>query len=152
MRFNPDRGCFVCPYCQTEWVPAPNFEGVRVIEPVDLKCPVCHTNLSQARLLAYGLLYCTACEGMVIKVDDLMALSEDLRASRDFPSYAGRAPDPRDLDRQLDCPMCGLEMEAHHYGGPGNIDIDTCEPCQIHWLDHGELRKIAMAPDHHYSA
>ena len=41
-------------------------------------------------------------------------------------------------------------MDAHQYGGPGNVDIDTCEPCSVHWLDRGELRRIALAPDHHY--
>jgi len=38
-------------------------------------------------------------------------------------------------------------MLAHVYGGPGNIVIDTCERCQLNWLDPGELRRIALAPD-----
>jgi Zn-finger nucleic acid-binding protein len=38
-------------------------------------------------------------------------------------------------------------MLAHPYGGPGNLTIDTCERCGVNWLDPGELRRIAMAPD-----
>jgi Zn-finger nucleic acid-binding protein len=32
-------------------------------------------------------------------------------------------------------------------GGPGNVVIDTCERCRVNWLDSGELRRIAVAPD-----
>lgn len=152
MQLNADRGCFECPYCASEWVPQANFEGVRIMAPSDSECPLCKVKLSQARLLSYGLLYCGTCEGMLIETDALTPLAEDLRASRDAPAYTGRQPDPHDLDRRIDCPLCGLTMDAHQYGGPGNVDIDTCEPCEVHWLDRGELRKIALAPDHHYSA
>jgi Zn-finger nucleic acid-binding protein len=41
-------------------------------------------------------------------------------------------------------------MDTHLYAGPGNVVLDTCETCGVHWLDRGELRRIAMAPDHHY--
>jgi Zn-finger nucleic acid-binding protein len=150
MQLDADRGAYICPYCNSEWVPQANFEGVRIMGPSQSECPLCRTALSQARLLSYGILYCTRCEGMVLQMDELMPLSEDLRASRDVPSYAGRPPEPKDLDRRIDCPMCGLTMDTHPYGGPGNVDLDTCEPCSIHWLDRGELRRIAIAPDHRY--
>jgi Zn-finger nucleic acid-binding protein len=38
-------------------------------------------------------------------------------------------------------------METHSYCGPGNVVIDSCEPCSLNWLDHGELARIAQAPD-----
>jgi len=37
-------------------------------------------------------------------------------------------------------------MLGHFYGGPGNIVLDTCEACQVNWLDPGELQRIARAP------
>jgi Zn-finger nucleic acid-binding protein len=37
-------------------------------------------------------------------------------------------------------------MLSHFYGGPGNIVLDTCEGCQVNWLDPGELQRIARAP------
>jgi Zn-finger nucleic acid-binding protein len=150
MQLNPDRGCFVCPYCAGEWVPEANFEGVRVMGPSDADCPLCKTKLSQARLLSYGLLYCEVCQGTLVPMDDLVPLTDDLRASRNTPSYVGRPPDPKDLDRRILCPTCHQTMDAHPYGGPGNVNIDTCETCSVHWLDRGELRRIALAPDHHY--
>ena len=50
-------------------------------------------------------------------------------------------------DRILSCPRCRQPMIGHLYGGPGNVAIDTCERCQVNWLDAGELRRIAGAPD-----
>ena len=150
MQMDSDRGCFVCPYCDSEYVPATNFEGVSVLGDSELNCPLCKTKLSQARLLDYGLFYCQTCKGMLVRMDDLVPLTSDLRVSRDAPPYTGRFPDEHDLDRRIDCPECHQTMDTHPYYGPGNVIIDTCEPCSVHWLDKGELHRIAMAPDHHY--
>ena len=30
--------------------------------------------------------------------------------------------------------------------GPGTIVIDTCDGCNIIWLDHGELSRVINAP------
>ena len=68
-----------------------------------------------------------------------------------MPAYTGLPPDPHALDRQIACPMCHQTMDTHPYCGPGNVILDSCEPCEVLWLDHGELRRIALAPDHHYS-
>ena len=32
--------------------------------------------------------------------------------------------------------------------GGGNAVIDACSPCELNWLDAGELMAIALAPDH----
>lgn len=152
MEMNADRGCFVCPYCETEWAPETNIDGVRVLGPADVDCPLCKSKLSKGKLLDYGLLYCQTCKGMLVQMDDLVSLTSDLRASRDAPAYSGKPPDPRDLERHIDCPQCHQEMDTHEYGGPGNVIVDSCESCSVLWLDRGELRRIAMAPDHYFTA
>jgi Zn-finger nucleic acid-binding protein len=37
-------------------------------------------------------------------------------------------------------------MDTFQYNGPGNIVIDTCHPCDLIWLDYGELHKVVNAP------
>ena len=37
-------------------------------------------------------------------------------------------------------------MTTHPYYGPGNVVIDSCEPCDLVWLDFGELKQIVDAP------
>jgi TFIIB-like protein len=55
--------------------------------------------------------------------------------------------DNSDADRKLSCPLCDRTMTGHPYGGPGNVNIDTCEPCSVIWLDRNELQRIVLAPD-----
>lgn len=152
MEMNPDRGCWVCSYCDSEWAPQTNIEGIRVLEASEFNCPLCAASLFKARLLDYGVLHCQPCGGVLIPMGDLVPLTDELRASRNAPAYVGRPPDPKSLDRHIQCPECHQTMDTHPYYGPGNVVIDTCESCEVHWLDRGELRRIAFAPDHHYSA
>ena len=84
---------------------------------------------------------------MPISMGRLMPLVESLRSRC---ARAGRRVDPRstaDADRHLKCPSCESPMDDHPYGGGGNINVDTCEQCWAVWLDRGELRRIASAPE-----
>jgi Zn-finger nucleic acid-binding protein len=148
LRVDPDRGLFVCDYCAGEFAPPPEADGVLVIGPSALLCSLCQTPLSDALLGSFSLKYCAACHGMLISMDDLAPLIDAIRSHRDRPS--GYLP-PRtsaEADRHLRCPQCGAPMDGHAYGGGGNVNVDSCETCSLIWLDQGELRKIAIAPDH----
>jgi Zn-finger nucleic acid-binding protein len=37
-------------------------------------------------------------------------------------------------------------MSTHPYFGPGSIVIDTCDACDLVWLDVGELKQVVDAP------
>lgn len=151
MELNADRGCWLCRYCDSEMAPEATADGIRVLAASDLDCPICGVKLFTARLFDYALHYCQTCQGVLVPMDDLVPLTDDLRASRGEPTYIGRPPDPKSFDRHISCPRCHRVMDTHPYGGPGNVVMDTCEPCELHWLDRGELRRIASAPDHHYA-
>jgi Zn-finger nucleic acid-binding protein len=60
---------------------------------------------------------------------------------------AGLPAEVNELDRRINCPHCHHAMEAHFYAGGGNVVMDTCEACCLHWLDHGELARIARAAE-----
>jgi len=65
----------------------------------------------------------------------------------DVSSFPASAPSrQKPGERTLKCPSCGRPFVSHHYGGGGNVVIDTCSPCLVNWLDQGELRRIALAP------
>jgi Zn-finger nucleic acid-binding protein len=38
-------------------------------------------------------------------------------------------------------------MDAHFYAGSGKVIISDCEHCNLNWLDHGKLQRIAHADD-----
>ena len=88
---------------------------------------------------------------MLIPMGEFQVLIDDLQAlQRD--TMVQTAVDSSDLRRTIDCPQCHHAMEAHFYAGPGNVTIDSCDPCSLNWLDHGELMRIVHAPDERHTA
>ena len=90
------------------------------------------------------MLVCQRCQGMLIKMADFVSVIDAASAHEDQHGVVlPRRQTPR--DRVVSCPQCTQPMLSHFYGGPGNLVIDTCEQCQVNWLDPGELRRIARA-------
>jgi Zn-finger nucleic acid-binding protein len=147
MRLEPDKDCLTCDYCHRLHFPEANDDGVRVLaEPSGEMCPVCALPLVHAALAGERIRYCTECRGMLIPMSTFVVLIEELRARRSG-AVIPRPPDPAGLDRDLRCPACRRPMDTHFYAGPGNVIIDACSPCCLNWLDHGELKRIVLAPD-----
>lgn len=141
----------MCEYCGGEFMPPAGEDGVQVLGETKFICPGCNGALSDGQLEMHPLLYCPRCHGMLIGMDDFVPLMEALRAYR---THAEVALPPRNaIDEKLPrlCPRCSQAMDHHLYGGPGNVMIDTCEPCSANWLDKGELQRMVAAPDYTYN-
>jgi hypothetical protein len=54
--------------------------------------------------------------------------------------------DRGELDRRIPCPACGQTMVTDWYYGGGSTVLDTCPPCDLAWLDAGEMKRIVNAP------
>ena len=148
MRWEADH--FVCLLCQKPTAPATtptqNVEGVQILAASNQKCPHCDVPLQQATLAEFSILSCTQCRGMLVAMAIFPTLVQTLRAQQ-ADTAVQPPPDPAALRRTIHCPHCRRPMEAHFYAGPGNIVLDSCEPCLLNWLDHDELTRIAQAPD-----
>lgn len=156
MRLDADKDYLVCDYCSNIYVPDPNDDGVRVLEETTangglVECPVCAIPLFHAALDGQRILYCQRCRGMLIDMDIFAPLVEDLRSRQQAVAELVLPVDSKELDRRLLCPHCRAEMDAHIYGGGGNVVIDDCEPCQVNWLDHGELARIVRSADRQFT-
>ena len=147
MRVDVDRGVLVCDHCGSQQEPPALVEHLELLSETSTLCPVCSTPLSNSRLEGHPLLCCARCFGMLIDMSRFATVVEVVRSceKRSFRSVPPRRQNPG--DRVLDCPACGQPMVGHLYGGPGNVVIDSCERCLVNWLDPGELRRIAVAPD-----
>jgi Zn-finger nucleic acid-binding protein len=84
---------------------------------------------------------------MLIDMNRFVALIDALRAREERSLRIALPRRQNPADRLLNCPGCGQPMVGHIYAGPGNAVIDSCERCQVNWLDPGELHRIAVAPD-----
>ncbi len=148
LRADIERGLFLCDYCGSEMLPPQEDDGVLVLDETRFICPVCGKKLNHGSLEQFGVLHCRGCGGMLIAMDDLEPLVSALRAHRGRPSEYLTPRNAADAERSLVCPRCGGAMEGHPYGGGGNVNVDSCERCESVWMDKGELRKIAAAPDY----
>src|SRR5262249_60580539 len=115
-------------------------------EPTELR-PTSPPPLSTGRREAPPLLACPPCYGLLTDMNRFATVIAAVRAGdeRLFRVALPRRQNPG--ERLINCPQCRQPMLSHIYGGPGNVVIDSCERCQLNWLDPGELRRIAMAPD-----
>jgi len=147
LRMDRERGILVCDHCGNQQELPATLDYVDLESPTASLCPLCSTPLSTSRLDGYSLLCCARCFGMLIAMDCFAEVIDAVRTRENWSVQTVRTRDQDPSDRIIACPLCGKPMLAHIYDGPGNVVIDSCEGCQMNWLDPGELRRIALAPD-----
>lgn len=147
LRIDSASGLTVCDHCGGQKELPAVVQHLEVLDETASLCPTCATPLSNGRIDGHPLLCCARCFGMLIAMNRFVEVIDAVRANetRTFRTAQPRRQNPD--ERHLSCPTCGRPMVGHLYGGPGNVVIDTCEKCLVNWLDPGELRRIAVAPD-----
>jgi Zn-finger nucleic acid-binding protein len=155
-----ENSTYKCDYCHNVLIAEKDNDGVSLSTDCEADgepCPICAIPLMKATLGRLPLLVCTRCDGMLIAMQEFQDLIAASRAEHHGPVGSSPANPDSDSDsdalrRHIGCPHCHRPMEAHFYGGPGNVIIDTCENCSLNWLDHGELARIANAPRSSFDA
>ena len=147
LRIIRDKGLLICDHCGSEQEAPAIPEEIQLLEATEHACPICSTPLSTSRLHGQPLLCCPSCGGLLIGMNVFTTIIEAVRAYDVGPFRTARPSRQKPGERTLTCPSCGQPLVSHHYAGPGNVVIDTCSRCLVNWLDQGELRRIALAPD-----
>lgn len=144
------RRYYFCRYCGSFFfLDTTETDGVRVLEtPAQAQtCPVCAGKLANAQLdNVHPVQYCSGCRGVLVQRP---RFAEVVQVRRTWATGQPIPPvplDPRELERVVVCPSCRTKMAVHPYYGPGSVVIDTCDRCDLVWLDFGELKQIADAP------
>lgn len=144
------RGYYVCAHCGTTSFPeAVSRDGVRILGPGDqeVRCFFCSSPFVRGMLEEnYQVDYCEKCRGLLLSRRDFAELVRRRRAWAQSQSIPPSHTDAAELRRRMDCPKCGTRMTTDWYYGPGNIVMDRCAPCDVVWLDYGELKQIVDAP------
>ncbi len=136
-----------CEYCHSVAVISETPLLVDGIQPVNNAvsslCPACSDGLQDAQLDGRPVLYCSGCFGILVRREHFGAIVNERRSRRaGLEQEEVRPIDPSGFSRRLRCPACEGYMESHPYYGPGNVAIDSCEECDVVWLDHGELSRV----------
>lgn len=151
LRLVAGRGHFICDYCAAVRLidePAgPGGDGVSAVSAATgMKCPACGEPLHDAVLDNWPVTTCRRCCGILMARDAFGRIVARRRAAAQEPDITPPPIDPAEFNRGLVCPNCAQGMEVHPYYGPGAVVIDSCDRCDVVWLDHGELRAIERAP------
>ncbi len=113
----------------------------------DFLCPKCDGhNLQIGTISGTQVCFCDNCRGFVIDRLSLGELIEALRGAYEGKDDPPIAICPNAIHEVSNCPACFEKMETFNYCGPGNVVIDSCNGCQLTWLNHGELAQIVRAP------
>ncbi|OQA18685.1 MAG: A2L zinc ribbon domain protein [Chloroflexi bacterium ADurb.Bin360] len=144
-----ERDYYQCEYCGSTYFPNISTEGIRLLgeNPDGIRCPLCGILLNLATFddVHQGYL-CSRCRSLLFTRTDFRRLIETRRARATTPPEMPVRYAPEELQRQIRCPVCARTMETYPYMGPGNIVIDTCQTCDLIWLDHRELERVVNAP------
>jgi Zn-finger nucleic acid-binding protein len=146
-----DGGHFWCQYCRTfafpEAAPGDTPDGLQLTSGSDPRpCPICDQQLSFGVLDGLPAAACATCRGFLMTFDNFAKLVRARRAHGREGHAPPSALDPAALRRRVACPACRAAMEAHPYGGPGPVVVDSCARCRLIWLDAGEIGIIERAP------
>jgi Zn-finger nucleic acid-binding protein len=149
MRLLDGRDYFACDYCATFHFPQGGLraDGVKSLDQrSDLVCSICTTPLVAGMIVGRRVQFCEQCWGVLAAGTDFAEIVRVRRASYKGATDPPRPADPRELARDVACPVCRGPMETHPYYGPGGVTIDSCGHCALVWLDRGELGMIERAP------
>ena len=144
------RGYFFCRYCGSFHFPeSANDQGVKVLADAagPVPCPACSKGLATATLDgAHAIHYCRNCRGLLLARGSFGDVIRMRRAWATGPPVDPAPVRQDELKRVASCPSCRNRMATYPYYGPGNVVIDTCDECNVVWLDFGELKQIVDAP------
>ena len=147
MALDPSHPCWHCVHCDSLVCPEPAADGVRVTGERGHNCPICKQPLLRATLDdREAIEICERCKGILMELPAFAVTLTARRRGAQTPSVTPSPIDPADLRRRIACPNCAAAMVTDWYYGPGHIVIDTCEACDLVWLDAGELARAVDAP------
>ena len=147
MALMPTRPCWQCSHCNSMVCPEPAADGLRMMGEQGHLCPVCSQRLLRAVLDdRESIEICERCKGILMGRRGFAVTLTARRRAAQTPSVTPSPTDRADLNRRIACPNCAATMITDWYYGPGGIVIDTCEVCDLVWLDAGELKRAIDAP------
>jgi len=109
-----------------------------------MKCPVCKKEMVVENFGDVQVDVCKeGCKSMWFDWHELTKLNEKNEGFGDALNQALNYPRVNDASRgPLNCPKCGIPMQAHKYKSAKEVNVDECYACAGFFLDSGELSVI----------
>jgi Zn-finger nucleic acid-binding protein len=109
-----------------------------------MKCPVCRVPLVREIRASFSVRHCEQCLGYLVDYDRLATI----KRSKEFDVQAlmqeVELTLAADSLQALRCPQCFERMRKKHLPPPADFYMDICPPCNLTWLDGGELPSYTL--------
>jgi len=152
MRLEADKECLVCDYCGNIHYPAPNAEGIRVLdEPSKLACPICSIPLVHA---SHGRRTDSLLQPLPRYphfLEVFMAVVQDLRSRRDTTGGSVHPINWKESGSQDQLPAVRPANGHPSIWWRRRYYYRRLRELCAHWLDDSELDRIVRAPDREYT-
>ena len=102
-------------------------------------CPLCRVPLASALIDDEKIALCDHCQGFLAHTETFLVIVTKRRGLQGLHENRTDPFDPAELKRVITCPNCQQPMDAHPYFGGGNAIVDTCQSCNLIWLDRLDL-------------
>ena len=143
------RGRMICSYCGTIQIQqrsATSVDRVSLLDqPGEYDCPSCEVQLTKAFVDDVLIESCPSCQGVLFHREVFTEIVWNRRSAYQGADETPIPVNTAELKERRPCPKCHQNMDCHAYYGPGNTVIDSCDRCNLVWLDVGELLTIERA-------
>jgi Zn-finger nucleic acid-binding protein len=144
------REVLTCRFCNSyRQIQVNEQDGDRVVafeRTSEFTCPRCWHQLVEAGLDGYNVDHCPQCRGLLMDNATFAIVTRNRRSKYRGPELPAQPINPKRLQEFVDCPQCGDRMDVHPNYGPGQAVIDSCEECDLVWLDSAEMTSIERTP------
>lgn len=115
------------------------------MEAVQRRCPACSVPLVREDYESSWVMRCPSCRGALVSRQRLDAIKRDPERSSTLLKQEARAEHGGDNEALVGCPRCHAIMEKKILTrGAAVLHLDYCPPCDLYWLDGGELALVQL--------
>lgn len=115
------------------------------MEAVQRRCPACAVPLIREDYESAWALRCPSCRGALVSRDRLDRIKRDPERHPDLLKQEARAEHAGDTGSAVGCPRCHAIMKKKVLTrGAAELHLDYCPPCDLYWLDGGELALVQL--------
>ena len=109
-------------------------------------CPLCNIPLNPIDYEDMRVFQCFKCRGHLMSLARLDGIKRANRKKTEALKAEASDDLTRDTDVRIACPRCHAWMTKEALDLPAlDLHADVCKPCQLVWLDGGELALIQLA-------
>lgn len=110
-----------------------------------MKCPVCNTDLTQAKYEGVPIHHCLECRGFLARKTRAMGIRHKTERTPDILLEEAKAQLLADTRKTIRCPACRDLMRKQSIPGAAQFKLDVCSRCELIWFDGGELALFQLA-------